>query len=113
MAQQVTNSGTANYNIPAEYGGGVLVPGASIIVLDSLINANNLFGAANPGQSTDPLTQAYIPDSTPGAISPGQIDPLLAKTSGNWAGAAPTNAADAINRMAAAVFALRGNVPIP
>lgn len=113
MAQQIQNTSQNPYVIPPDYGGGQLAPGAAIVVLDTLQNANNLFGSVNPGVSTDPLVMTQAPDSTAGAISPGAITPLTGASPGLWAGSVPTNSSAAINRLASAVYALRGNVPIP
>lgn len=81
--------------------------------------------AAPPGPPTlpQPVPTTVFGLPTPGAagtalVSSGsgvdwQTVPYTATTPGNWAGAPPTTAQAAIDRIAALLFTLNGSVPIP
>lgn len=86
------------------------------------VPANCLAGPAGPTYSiiADELTQiATAQAGMPGGVvAPTFVygSPLLPYTPvtpANWAAAAPANVQDGIDRLAAAVFLLRGSVPIP
>lgn len=95
------------------------ITGASVVILAGCVPARSITGQAVSGRT--PVLQTD-PGSIPGKLS-GSITLTLAGqvkyvgyTSAapqQWAGTAPGNAGDALDRLAAVVYALRSNSPIP
>ncbi len=114
MTVQVKSRIPALFHLPDEYGGKLLKEGDSIYINDSVQNVAALLG--NPSPSAIELR--IVPGGQSGEITPatasaGKAGSYAANPTSNWAGAAPTTVADALDRVATKVKALNGNVAIP
>ena len=114
MTVQVKSRIPALFHLPDEYGGKFISEGQSIYINDTLANVVALLGNPNPSH----LELRLVPNGQPGEITPatasaGKAGSYSANPSSNWAGAAPTTVADALDRIATKVKALNAGTPIP
>ena len=113
MACMVRNLSPTAYPLPLAWGGQALQSDDWVVVNDSPSSIAAALG--NPSAQQISITPGS-PDGLAGSITPSsgaaQVT-YIAAVPGQWAGSPPAYDKAAIDRLAAAVFALRTSAPIP
>jgi len=114
MTVQIKSRIPSPYNLPDEYGAKVISEGQSVYINDTLVNVNALLGQLHPSL----IELRLVPNGQPNEITPAPSPAHRAASyvvgdAAKWANPVPTTVGAALDRLAARLFTVGTNTPIP